>query len=68
MDPTCFVYEGDSRDVVWRFFDYFLLIARSAKRNMQHKFRLVREKVSEVCDRTRKVEVLKRIQELADSL
>ena len=35
---------------------------------MQHKFRLVREKVSEVCDRTRKVEVLKRIQELAGSL
>ena len=41
MDPTCFVSEGDSRDFVGRFVDYSLLIAQSAKRNMQHKFRLV---------------------------
>ena len=39
MDPTCFVSEGDSRDVVGRFVNYMLLIARRAKRNMQHKFR-----------------------------
>ena len=39
MNPTCFVSEGDLRDVVGRFVDYMLLIARSAKRNMQHKFR-----------------------------
>ena len=41
MDPTCFVSEGDLRDVVGRFVDYLLLIARSARKNMQHKFRLV---------------------------
>ena len=67
MDPTCFVSEGDSRDVVGGFVDYRLLIARSAKRNIQHKFRLVRQKVCDVCDRKEKVEVFERIQGLVGS-
>ena len=67
MDPTCFVSEGDSRDVVGRFVDYLLLIARSAKRNMLQRFRLVREKVWDVCDRTEEVEVLEKVQELMGS-
>ena len=67
MDPTCFVSEGDSRNAVGRFVDYMLLIAGSAKKNMQHKFRLDQEKVRDVFDRTEKVEVLERIQELVGS-
>ena len=34
---------------------------------MQHKFRLVRQKVSDACDKTERVEVLERIQELVGS-
>ena len=43
---------------------YLLLIARSAKSNIQQRFRLVREKVRDVCDRREKVEVLERVKEL----
>ena len=34
---------------------------------MQHKLRLVRQKVSDACDKTERVEVLERIQELVGS-
>ena len=66
-DTTCFVSKGDSRDVVGRFVDHLLLIARGDKRNMLRRFRLVREKLRDVCDRTEKVEVLERVKELAGS-
>ena len=66
-EPKCFVSHGDSRDVVGRFVDHLLLIARSAKRNMHQRYRLVREKVRDVCDRAEKVEVLERVKELVGS-
>ena len=53
--------EGDTRDVVGKFVDNLLLIARSAKRNMHQRYRLVWEKLQEVCDRAEKVEVLERV-------
>ena len=31
MEPTCFVSAGNSKDVVARFVNYLLLLARSAK-------------------------------------
>ena len=66
-DPKCFVSAGDSRDVVGRFVDHLLLIAQSAKRNMLQRFRLVQEKLRDVCDRAEKVEVLERVKELVGS-
>ena len=44
--------------MIGRFVDHLLLIARSAKRNMPQRYRLVREKVRDVCERAEKVEVL----------
>ena len=66
-EPKCFVSCGDSKDVVGRFVDHLLLIARSAKRNMHQRYRLVREKVRDMCDRAEKVEVLERVKELVGS-
>ena len=43
-DPTCFVSKEDSQDFDGRFVYKLLLIARSAKRNMQHRFRLIERK------------------------
>ena len=54
-EPKCLVSHGDSRDVVGRFVNHLLLIARSAKRNMHQRHRLVPEKVQDVCDRAERV-------------
>ena len=43
-DPTCFVSKEDSQDFNGRFVYKLLLIARSAKRNMQQRFRLIKRK------------------------
>ena len=66
-EPKFIVSHGVSRDVVGRFVDHLLLIARSAKRNMHQRYRLLREKVLDVCDGAEKVEVLERVKELVGS-
>ena len=61
MFCVCGGFEGRCREVCR------LPVVNCTKRNMQHKFGLVPEKIRDVCDRAEKVEVLERIQQVVGS-
>ena len=67
LSPKCFVSSGDSKEVVCRFVDYLLEVARRARGYMSGKYRLQIEQLKCMCDNRENKEQQEQVKELVGS-